>query len=88
MHFTFRIYSSEADDALLPLEQSTENYRFISFTLHLKTFASFLMVSVTVCYQGGVQRVHLLDGTIAGVLLKELYQRDGVGTMVARFVVI
>ncbi|XP_028098133.1 probable amino-acid acetyltransferase NAGS1, chloroplastic [Camellia sinensis] len=32
---------------------------------------------------GGVQRVHLLDGTIGGVLLMELFQRDGVGTMVA-----
>ncbi|KAL0431480.1 UNVERIFIED_CONTAM: putative amino-acid acetyltransferase NAGS1, chloroplastic, partial [Sesamum radiatum] len=31
----------------------------------------------------GVERVHLLDGTIHGVLLKELFQRDGVGTMVA-----
>lgn len=39
-----------------------------------------------VCHQGGVQRVHLLDGTIGGVLLKELFQRDGVGTMVARYV--
>lgn len=29
--------------------------------------------------------MHLLDGTIAGVLLKELFQRDGVGTMVARY---
>lgn len=35
-------------------------------------------------HQGGVKRVHLLDGTIGGVLLKELFQRDGVGTMVAR----
>ncbi|KAF5961150.1 hypothetical protein HYC85_002359 [Camellia sinensis] len=32
---------------------------------------------------GGIQRVHLLDGTIGGVLLLELFQRDGVGTMVA-----
>lgn len=35
--------------------------------------------------QGGVQRVHLLDGTIGGVLLLELFQRDGMGTMVARY---
>ncbi|KAF7136627.1 hypothetical protein RHSIM_Rhsim08G0093000 [Rhododendron simsii] len=34
-------------------------------------------------YGGGVQRVHLVDGTIGGVLLLELFQRDGVGTMVA-----
>ncbi|KAL0381512.1 UNVERIFIED_CONTAM: putative amino-acid acetyltransferase NAGS1, chloroplastic [Sesamum angustifolium] len=33
--------------------------------------------------KGGVERVHILDGTIGGVLLKELFQRDGVGTMVA-----
>ncbi|CAN1342993.1 Probable amino-acid acetyltransferase NAGS2, chloroplastic [Linum perenne] len=32
---------------------------------------------------GGVQRVHLLDGTIGGVLLLELFKRDGMGTMVA-----
>ncbi|KAF9678141.1 hypothetical protein SADUNF_Sadunf07G0004100 [Salix dunnii] len=32
---------------------------------------------------GGVQRVHLLDGTISGVLLLELFKRDGMGTMVA-----
>lgn len=31
--------------------------------------------------------MHLLDGTIGGVLLKELFQRDGVGTMVARYAV-
>ncbi|KAI5352430.1 hypothetical protein L3X38_005321 [Prunus dulcis] len=32
---------------------------------------------------GGVERVHLLDGTKGGVLLLELFKRDGVGTMVA-----
>ncbi|PIN13840.1 Acetylglutamate kinase/acetylglutamate synthase [Handroanthus impetiginosus] len=36
--------------------------------------------------RSGVERVHLLDGTISGVLLKELFQRSGVGTMVARSV--
>lgn len=35
-------------------------------------------------WQGGVQRVHLLDGTVGGALLLELFQRDGIGTMVAR----
>ncbi|XP_009626963.1 probable amino-acid acetyltransferase NAGS1, chloroplastic [Nicotiana tomentosiformis] len=43
---------------------------------------SELAAAAFVC-RGGVQRVHLLDGTIGGVLLKELFQRDGVGTMVA-----
>ena len=28
--------------------------------------------------------MHLLDGTIGGVLLLELFKRDGMGTMVAR----
>ena len=31
-----------------------------------------------------MQRVHLLDATIEGALLLELYTRDGIGTMVAR----
>ncbi|GJU74085.1 probable amino-acid acetyltransferase NAGS1, chloroplastic isoform X1 [Tanacetum coccineum] len=33
--------------------------------------------------RGGVQSVHLLKCNVARVLLKELFQRDGVGTMVA-----
>ncbi|XP_059293495.1 probable amino-acid acetyltransferase NAGS1, chloroplastic [Lycium ferocissimum] len=45
-------------------------------------YLSELAAAAFVC-RGGVQRVHLLDGTIGGVLLKELFQRDGVGTMVA-----
>ncbi|RWW07136.1 hypothetical protein BHE74_00035461 [Ensete ventricosum] len=32
----------------------------------------------------GVQRVHIIDGTLGGSLLLELFTRDGVGTMVAR----
>lgn len=31
---------------------------------------------------GGVRRAHLLDRTVDGVLLKELFTRDGVGTLV------
>lgn len=45
-------------------------------------YLSELAAAAFVC-RGGVERVHLLDGTIGGVLLKELFQRDGVGTMVA-----
>ncbi|KAK8270890.1 hypothetical protein V6Z12_D11G227200, partial [Gossypium hirsutum] len=41
-----------------------------------------LAAAAFVC-RGGVQRVHLLDGTIGGVLLLELFKRDGMGTMVA-----
>ncbi|KAL3526894.1 hypothetical protein ACH5RR_011550 [Cinchona calisaya] len=48
----------------------------------LNGYLSELAAAAFVC-RGGVQRVHLLDGTIGGVLLKELFQRDGVGTMVA-----
>lgn len=33
---------------------------------------------------GGVQRVHLLDGSIDGALVQELFSRDGIGTMVSR----
>ena len=36
--------------------------------------------------QGGVQRVHLLHGTVGGAILLELFKRDDMGTMVARFV--
>ncbi|KAI3669749.1 hypothetical protein L6452_41131 [Arctium lappa] len=45
-------------------------------------YLSELAAAAFVC-RGGVQRVHLLDGNIGGVLLKELFQRDGTGTMVA-----
>ncbi|KAJ4963884.1 hypothetical protein NE237_023823 [Protea cynaroides] len=45
-------------------------------------FLSEIAAAAFVC-RGGVQRVHLLDGTIGGVLLLELFQRDGMGTMVA-----
>lgn len=36
--------------------------------------------------KGGVGRVHLLNGNIQGALLLELYTRDGVGTMVSRYI--
>ncbi|CAI0430683.1 unnamed protein product [Linum tenue] len=45
-------------------------------------YFSELAAAAFVC-KGGVQRVHLLDGTIGGVLLLELFKRDGMGTMVA-----
>ncbi|KAE8707685.1 putative amino-acid acetyltransferase NAGS2 [Hibiscus syriacus] len=45
-----------------------------------------LAAAAFVC-RGGVQRVHLLDGTIGGVLLLELFKRDGMGTMVASYTV-
>ncbi|KAK9284416.1 hypothetical protein L1049_023588 [Liquidambar formosana] len=48
----------------------------------LDGYLSELAAAAFVC-RGGVQRVHLLDGTIAGVLFLELFRRDGTGTMVA-----
>ncbi|XP_038881461.1 probable amino-acid acetyltransferase NAGS2, chloroplastic isoform X2 [Benincasa hispida] len=49
---------------------------------HMNGYLSELAAAAFVC-RGGVQRVHLLDGTIGGVLLLELFKRDGMGTMVA-----
>ncbi|KAI3953309.1 hypothetical protein MKX01_042304 [Papaver californicum] len=45
-------------------------------------YLSELAAAAFVC-RGGVQRVHLIDGTNGGALLLELFKRDGVGTMVA-----
>lgn len=48
----------------------------------LNGYLSELAAAVYVC-RGGVQRVHLVDGTLGGSLLLELFTRDGAGTMVA-----
>eukprot|EP00268_Persea_americana_P061353 TRINITY_DN7742_c0_g1_i3.p1 TRINITY_DN7742_c0_g1~~TRINITY_DN7742_c0_g1_i3.p1 ORF type:complete len:620 (-),score=131.31 TRINITY_DN7742_c0_g1_i3:257-2116(-) len=48
----------------------------------LNGYLSELAAAAFVC-RGGVQRVHLLDGTLGGALLQELFTRGGVGTMVA-----
>lgn len=48
----------------------------------LNAYLSELAAAVFVC-RGGVQRVHLLDGTVGGAILLELFTRDGIGTMVA-----
>uniref|UniRef100_A0A1D1YUY8 amino-acid N-acetyltransferase n=1 Tax=Anthurium amnicola TaxID=1678845 RepID=A0A1D1YUY8_9ARAE len=45
-------------------------------------YLSELAASAFVC-RGGVERVHIIDGTLGGALLLELFTRDGVGTMVA-----
>ncbi|CAA6653561.1 unnamed protein product [Spirodela intermedia] len=45
-------------------------------------YLSELAAAAYVC-RGGVKRVHLIDGTIGGALLLELFTRDGVGTMIA-----
>ncbi|KAG8097498.1 hypothetical protein GUJ93_ZPchr0013g37485 [Zizania palustris] len=46
-------------------------------------YLSELAAAAYVC-NGGVQRVHIIDGTVGGSLLLELFTRDGVGTMIAR----
>ncbi|XP_066390114.1 probable amino-acid acetyltransferase NAGS2, chloroplastic isoform X2 [Miscanthus floridulus] len=46
-------------------------------------YLSELAAAAYVCH-GGVQRVHIVDGTVGGSLLLELFTRDGVGTMIAR----
>mmetsp|Transcript_30301 Transcript_30301/g.57117 ORF Transcript_30301/g.57117 Transcript_30301/m.57117 type:complete len:477 (-) Transcript_30301:1020-2450(-) len=40
-----------------------------------------LCAAIAAC-RGGVKRVHLVDSTVEGVLLLELYTRDGIGMMV------
>ncbi|MEY4512855.1 MAG: hypothetical protein RLZZ450_4977 [Pseudomonadota bacterium] len=42
----------------------------------------WLQASARACL-GGVRRAHLLSRTVEGVLLQELYTRDGIGTLVA-----
>ncbi|XP_072973055.1 probable amino-acid acetyltransferase NAGS2, chloroplastic [Typha angustifolia] len=49
----------------------------------LNGYLSELAAAAYVC-RGGIQRVHIVDGTLGGALLLELFTRDGVGTMVAR----
>lgn len=43
--------------------------------------ASHLAAAVRACRQG-VHRAHLIDRTVDGALLRELFTRDGIGTMV------
>ncbi|KAG6767777.1 hypothetical protein POTOM_026663 [Populus tomentosa] len=59
------------------------HYGVISLILVLQMLCNFKNSGYLGYEQGGVQRVHLLDGTISGVLLLELFKRDGMGTMVA-----
>ncbi|KAL3688994.1 hypothetical protein R1sor_015303 [Riccia sorocarpa] len=48
----------------------------------LHGYLSELTAAVFVC-RNGVRRVHILDSSIQGALLLELYTRDGIGTMVS-----
>ncbi|POO00701.1 Acetylglutamate kinase argB [Trema orientale] len=57
--------------------------RFIVFDKSSSVNIRYSKAPTDLSNQGGVQRVHLLDGTKGGVLLLELFTRDGMGTMVA-----
>jgi amino-acid N-acetyltransferase len=59
---------------------------YIHSCISSSSFSFVLIVAFTFfSYQGGVQRVHIIDGTVGGSLLLELFTRDGVGTMIARY---
>jgi acetylglutamate kinase len=59
---------------------------YIHSCISSSTFSFVLIVASTFfSYQGGVQRVLIIDGTVGGSLLLELFTRDGVGTMIARY---
>ncbi|EFJ04531.1 hypothetical protein SELMODRAFT_449362 [Selaginella moellendorffii] len=79
----FYVSASTGDLAL-----SEENYDScgkgfaVGGLVRTQGYLSELTASVHVC-RAGVRRVHLLDGTIEGALLLELYTRDGIGTMIA-----
>jgi amino-acid N-acetyltransferase len=49
---------------------------------HLPEATRAALAGCVTAVVGGVRRAHLLDRTVDGVLLKELFTRDGVGTLV------
>ncbi|TKW35567.1 hypothetical protein SEVIR_2G382100v4 [Setaria viridis] len=67
------IYSGEQGFAIGGEEQLSRSNGYLSE----------LAAAAYVCH-GGVQRVHIIDGTVDGSLLLELFTRDGAGTMIAR----
>ncbi|BFG16504.1 hypothetical protein CerSpe_027780 [Prunus speciosa] len=82
----------EAEADMLIRKRKQEHHQGLGFAVggyerqqrshRLNGYISELAAAAFVC-RGGVERVHLLDGTKGGVLLLELFKRDGVGTMVA-----
>ena len=73
----------DAAKSVLPRELSlSQAERLLSADEPLKDkTVRQLRLALRAC-QAGVQRVHLLDRKIKGVLLQELYSRDGVGVMI------
>lgn len=82
---------------LVSLKNGTSNSQVLEklFTWHASivfNFNCFICWCQAPCqhdillnWQAGVKRVHLLDGTIDAVLFLELFTRNGMGTMVARY---
>ncbi|CAH2061428.1 unnamed protein product [Thlaspi arvense] len=83
------LWSGEQGFAIGGEERLSRLYGYLSelaaaaFVCRVSPFDLTLVLLFDYYFQGGVKRVHLLDGTISGVLLLELFKRDGMGTMVA-----
>ncbi|WP_028974136.1 amino-acid N-acetyltransferase [Spirochaeta cellobiosiphila] len=54
---------------------------FITQNMDNSEDLSMLDLAAQAC-EGGISRVHILDGQIQGVLLKEIFSNQGIGTMV------
>ncbi|PHS24089.1 MAG: amino-acid N-acetyltransferase [Methylophaga sp.] len=50
----------------------------------LETDSNHLLLSATTACDAGVNRVHLIDRSLDGALLQELFSHDGVGTLVSK----
>jgi amino-acid N-acetyltransferase len=71
-----------------PLEREGEQLKFLrvseieTLDVDLNTKERLLLENASTACHLGVDRVHLLDGRVPGVLLDELFSNEGVGTMV------
>lgn len=71
-----------------PLIENGQQLKFLRVTeldnlsLKLSTKENQLLKSAGESCDAGIERVHLLDATVPGVLLDELFSNEGVGTMV------
>lgn len=71
-----------------PIKQASELRKFLRVTeiepllMELSEKESQLLVAAATACNLGVDRVHLLNGLVPGVLLDELFSNEGVGTMV------
>ena len=71
-----------------PLEEKGQQLKFLrvkeieALTTELTGREQQLLESAASACESGVERVHLLDATLPGALLDELFSNEGVGTMV------